>query len=78
LARAFKRSTPVMMLRASARSITPAGVSLGQRPLRSNSSTPICASRLPTVSLTTDCARSNLRDAAEKLPSSTAAMKVRN
>jgi len=70
------KSTPVMMLRASAKRTTAGRVSAwdnvrnDQTALRRSVS-----SKLPTVSLTTDCDRSNLRDAAEKLPSSTAAMK---
>src|ERR1700738_1859612 len=40
--------------------------------------TPIWSSRLLTISLTADCARRSLRAAAEKLPSSAAAMKLRN
>ncbi len=64
-----------------------AGVAQKYRPLRSelgiaaersNNCTPIWSSRLLIVSLTTDCTRSSLREAAEKLPSSTAAMKVRS
>jgi len=42
---------------------------------RSKSCTPICASRFASVWLTTDCARFNFRPAAEKLPSSAAAIR---
>ena len=77
-ARARNAPAETMSARASPMSARPASVSRGVFPERSKSATPSVASSVWIDWLTADCTRPRLRAAAEKLPASATATRVRN